>query len=193
MFKVAKRPHRATRENHMFARRSMMLNVTCRTSRRRFVSVASALTLGAVSTLMLAGVASAASPIVHQVSAGGPDGCVGIGLRPGCDSNYSLTVAEYADGSVSGTFTDRFVRGFGIHADIDCLAVDGHRAWASGVVTSGILVGEYILTSVQDNGTSANDPPDQVSRLTFGPEPLDCATQPDVELFDAPQGQINVR
>jgi hypothetical protein len=170
-----------------------MPNVRSRIHCRGLVNVVLALTLGAVSTLILASVASAATPIVHQVSAGGPDACAGIGAKPGCDSNYSLTAIEYADGSVSGNLTDRFTRGFGVHADIDCLAVEGDRAWASGVITSGPLAGLYILTSVQDNGTSANDLPDQISRSMIDPEPWDCTTQPDVELLDAPQGQVVVR
>jgi hypothetical protein len=170
-----------------------MPTVRSRIHCRRVVNVALAITVGAVSTLGLAGVASAASPIVHRVSAGGPDACAAIGARPGCDSNYSLTAVEYADGSVSGSLTDRFSRGFGSHADIDCLAVEGNRAWVSGVVTSGLFVGQYILASVQDNGTSANDPPDQISRSMFDPEPFDCTSLPDVELLDAPQGQVVVR
>ena len=160
---------------------------------RIVLSVALALTLGAVSTLVLASVASAASPIVHRVSAGGPDACAAIGARPGCDSNYSLTAIEFADGRVSGSLTDRFSRGFGVHATIDCLALEGNRAWVSGVVTSGLFAGQYILASVQDNGISANDPADQVSRTMFDSEPFDCTTQPDLELLDAPQGQVVVR
>jgi hypothetical protein len=169
-----------------------MPNIRSRIHRRGIVNVALALTLGAVSTLILASVASAATPIVHRVSAGGPDACAGVGARPGCDSNYSLSAIEHADGSVSGNLTDRFTRGFGVHADIDCLAVEGDRAWASGVITSGPLAGQYILTSVQDNGTSANDLPDQISRSMIDPEPWDCTTQPDIELLDAPQGQVVV-
>jgi hypothetical protein len=86
----------------------------------------------------------------------------------------SKSIESYADGSVSGQYTDRFANGDGFHAVIDCLVVDGNRVWVSGVITSGRftdpdtgevfdLAGLDVFTSVQDNGTSANDPVDQIS------------------------------
>ena len=43
------------------------------------------------------------------------------------------------------------------------------------------FAGLYVLTSVQDNGISANEPPDQVGLSIFDPEPFDCTTRPDVD------------
>jgi hypothetical protein len=49
---------------------------------------------------------------------------------------------------------------------------------------------------VRDTGTSANDPPDQIS-LTFFPPAIDpgvtCEDQPDLPLLDLVNGQVNVQ
>jgi hypothetical protein len=154
--------------------------------------------------LILTTMAWATGPVVHRVSAGGPDACVAFGFtHPGCDGNFSLSAREYADGSVSGQYTDRFANGDGFHAVIDCLVVEGNRAWISGVITSGRftdpvtgevfdLAGLFVLTSVQDNGTSANDPVDQISFSFINFEPIPCTEKPDLDLLDAPEGQVKV-
>jgi hypothetical protein len=110
---------------------------------------------------------------------------------------------QYADGSVSGQFIDRFWQGWGFHATIDCLYVDGNDAWVSGEITSGYFggedrIGEPISARVRDNGTSANDPPDQISYSHIGADGGDhphgtCDEQPDYEQLDVPQGQVVVK
>ncbi len=111
--------------------------------------------------------AAFAAGVTHRVTAGGPDICAAFGARPGCDANFSLGATQYADGSVTGEFVDRFGKGFGgTRAVIDCLSVVGNEAWVSGVNISGHadghdLTGLPISTRVVDNGTSTNDPPDQ--------------------------------
>jgi hypothetical protein len=108
---------------------------------------------------------------------------------------------QYADASVSGQFIDRFWDGRGFHAVIDCLYVDGNEAWVSGLITSGWLAGEPVSARVRDNGTSANDPPDQISYSHAGPTGGNhphgtCEDheelEPYYELFDTPQGQVVV-
>ncbi len=145
-------------------------------------------------------VALAESPTAHRVSAGGPDLCAAFGVQPGCDASFSLHAREFADGSVSGQYTDQFGGGFGgLHAVIDCLYVDGNDAWVSGVITQdtfsgdGSFVGTAISARVKDNGTSANDPPDQISFSQVGESAFNCTDHPDIDLYDAPQGQIIVR
>jgi hypothetical protein len=172
--------------------------------RRSVGPVVVASLVGAAIALILTTMAWATGPVVHRVSAGGPDACVEFGAEhPGCDGNYSLTAIEYADGSVSGQYTDRFARGDGFHAVIDCLVVEGDRAWVSGVITKGRftdpetgevfdLAGLYVLTSVQDNGTSANDPPDQISFSFIDFVETPCTETPDVDMLDAPEGQVTV-
>jgi hypothetical protein len=163
--------------------------------------------LVAVVALILTTMAFAQGPVVHRVSVGSPDACLALAgtTHPGCDGNFSFTAKEYADGSVSGQYTDRFANGDGFHAVIDCLVVDGNRAWVSGVITSGRftdpvtgevlnLAGLYVWTTAVDNGTSANDPVDQISFsfIDFVQTPCTDATELDAPLFDAPDGQVTV-
>jgi len=165
-------------------------------TRKRTTVVLMALTFMLVLVLMLAATASAAGkgPVVHRVSVGGPDACAADGLQPGCDANWSLVVIEYADGSVSGQFIDRW----GIHATIDCLSVDKNNAWVSGVITQGYRAGQPVSARVRDNGTSANDPPDEISFSHPGegweghPHGT-CDEQLGYELFEVPQGQVVVK
>ena len=171
-----------------------------KTKNRLFINL-TALTLMLVLVLILASTAIAGGkgPIVHSVTVGGPDICASFGLSPGCDASFSLQAQEYADGSVSGQYTDQFGHGNGgFHAVIDCLSVSGNQAWVSGVIThetfsgDGSFVGETVLTSVVDNGTSANDPLDQQSYSYISTD-FSCTDQPTVDLFDVPQGQVKVK
>ena len=141
--------------------------------------------------LLSAAPATFAGGVTHTVSAGGPDICQAVGLRPGCDANFSLSAIQYADGSVTGTFTDRFGRFGGAHGVIDCLSVVGNEAWASGVITSGLADGPWSIR-LRDSGTSANQPPDQFSLGHVGDRAIPCTAHPDYELFDAPEGQVTV-
>ena len=150
-------------------------------------------------SLLVTTVAAAGGRVTQRVSVGGPDSC---GESPGCDKNFSLMAIKYSDGRVSGQWTDQWGGGFGgFHANIDCLIIEGNDAWVSGVVTQGVfhdpesgedfdLAGVPVSTMVRDNGTSANDPADQIS-FAF-PEGFGfqvCTEQPAYPLFDAPQGQ----
>lgn len=169
-------------------------------TRKRLVVVLSALTMTLVVVLMLATTASAKGkgPIVHRVHVGGPDMCAAFGMSPGCDANWSLVAKEYADGSVSGQWTDQFGHGAGgFHAVIDCLSVVGNEAWVSGTITRGTdpdgsdLAGLPVAARVRDNGTSANDPPDQIT-FSYIDDDSPCTDHLEYPLFDAPQGQVKV-
>jgi hypothetical protein len=175
-----------------------------RITRKRLAGISSALTI--VLALVLATTASAGGPVAHHVSAGGPDACVAFGFEhPGCDGNFSLTAIEYADGSMSGQYTDRFAQGDGFHAVIDCVSVVGNEAWVSGVITQGTftdpdtgnvfdLTGLPVATRVRDNGTSANDPADQISFSVIGEGfAVPCTEHPLYDLFDAPEGQVTIK
>lgn len=155
-------------------------------------------------SLLLATVAAAGGPVTGRVIVGGPDVCAAFGESPGCDKNFSLVAIKYADGRVSGQWTDRFGGGLGgFHAEVDCLVTDGNDAWVGGVVTKGVIhdpeSGEdfdlssiRVSTMVRDNGTSANDPADQISFsfLEFDAPYRTCTEQPTYPLFDVPQGQV---
>lgn len=170
-----------------------------RVTRKRVVATTSALTVLVASILVGATMAWANGPVVHHVTAGGPDACIALGFEhPGCDANFSLVANQYADGDVSGQYTDRFANGDGFHAVVDCLVVIGNDAWISGVITQGRfdgidLAGLEVLTRVRDNGTSENDPPDQISLSFIDTELPDCTEQLDLPLQDTPQGQVIVR
>lgn len=169
-----------------------------------------------VLVLVLANTASAKpkNPIVHTVIAGGPDACAFLfEAHPGCDGNYSLQAFQYADGTASGQYVDRFANGNGMNAVIDCLTVEGNRAWISGTIIRGqysfvdddgveVVVdisGLDFVTSVQDNGTSANDAVDQISyswicEADFPENCLGPCTDKNegVFLFDSPDGDVIV-
>ena len=144
--------------------------------------------------LALAAAAWAGKPVVHSVTAGGPDLCSGITGKPGCNGNYSIVAKQFANGKVTGQYTDQFGHGNGgFHARVDCLSVVGNTAWIGGVITSGTYgaIGQRIVTRVQDNGTSANDPPDKISYSYLSN--VSCTTHFLTPLFDTPQGQVKVR
>jgi hypothetical protein len=145
--------------------------------------------------------ASVGSQVVHRATAGGPDLCAAFGAKPGCDANYSLHALERADGSVTGQYHDQFAQfpgfgGNGFHAAVNCLNVIGNQAWVSGVVTQSRipgLVGLDVVTTVVDNGRSANDPADQIS-FSFIGTGIDCNAAPafGLPLLSVPQGQVTV-
>ena len=145
--------------------------------------------------------ANVANPVVNHVSMGGADVCEALGLPTGCDANFSLTANLFADGSVSGQWQDTFAGGGqGIHVAIDCLNIVGNGAVIGGVITNGTAAGADVsgqraLTAIVDNGTSANDPPDQLS-FSFFPFPgLSCTTltPANFPLINLTHGPIVVR
>jgi hypothetical protein len=156
----------------------------------------SAFAIASIATLMLTATASARSPIAHTVKVGGPDACIAFGDGPGCDGNFSLSAILYADGSVTGRYTDRFSGGNGIHGVIDCVVVVGNEAWVSGVITQGNFEGDDLAglpftTRVRDNGASASDV-DEISTSHTGDE-TSCLEQADFDLLPISEGNVVVR
>ncbi len=143
-------------------------------------------------------------PVIHHASLGGADICEALGQPTGCDANFSLVANSYADGSVKGQWQDSFGGGSGIHVAVDCLNVIGNGAVVGGVITHGFgtcfggpcqdFEGERALTAVVDNGTSANDPADQLSFSFFPVGDLTCDlfVPGDFPLFDLAHGQVKV-
>ena len=131
------------------------------------------------------------SPILHRVSAGSPDAA-----GPGADANYSILATQRSDGTVTGQYTDQWKDGRGsIHVTVDCLHVVGNRAWVGGVVTGGTSgdLGQFILTMVEDNGTGAGDPPDQIAASYYTDGTITCEAAPELPLLPLHQGQVTVR
>jgi len=142
------------------------------------------------------------NPVIHRVSLGGADICEALGEPPGCDANFSLTAIEKLDGSVRGQWQDTFVGGGeGIHVAIDCMNVNDNWAIVGGVITHGTLGGFDVsglraITAVVDNGTSANDPPDQMSFSFIGNQAVsllgsDDCTELTLDDF-TPQFLVNI-
>ena len=147
-----------------------------------------------VCALALAPAAARGQGVVHHVSVGGHDQDP-VGHT---DANFSLVANQFSDGSVTGEYTDQFGQGQGgFHAQIDCLSVQGNEAWVSGFITSGTfgavdLTGLPVITRVQDNGKSANGPPDAIS-FSFIGNPALCTTRPNLPLVPMTDGQVTVR
>ena len=136
--------------------------------------------------------------IIHHASLGGNDACEAFGLPPGCDKNFSLVANMHADGSVSGQWQDGFAGDDGIHVSIDCMQFLGNAAIVGGYITHGTnggvdVTGLYAVTAVWDNGTSNNDPDDQISFSYMGVAPDFCGY--DIINFarnDLTRGQVKV-
>ena len=143
--------------------------------------------------------AFAKKTVVHHVSLGGADVCEALGLPTGCDANFSLVANVHSDGSVSGQWQDTFAGGQeGLHVAVDCINIVGNGAVIAGVITHGIagginVSGQRAITAVVDNGTSANDPPDQLSFSFFFDGDCSSLTPGDFPLFDLAHGQVKVR
>jgi hypothetical protein len=139
-------------------------------------------------SLLPATVASAKGPVVHRVSASARDPF----------ASFTLTAAIFADGSVSGQYTDQFPQiGGGFHAVLDCVSIVGNDVWVSGTIITGSadgqdLTGLPVATRVRDNGVSANDPPDDLS-FSFIGDPTPCTEHVDYPLYTSPQGQVVIR
>lgn len=141
--------------------------------------------------------------VTHRVSVGSSDSVI---FPPGTDANFSLIAIQRDGGTVNGQWHDQF-GGHGpgapfvgqfLHMEVTCLVVEGNEAWVSGpikVASTDLaeFVGTTAFTRVRDNGTSANDPPDQISFTFFGFDPeLDCEDRLDLDLFDLNNGEVKV-
>jgi hypothetical protein len=139
-------------------------------------------------------------PVVHHVAIGGPDVCTGFGAQPGCDANFSLVANQYADGSVSGQWVDRFSQNFGgggATVKVTCVAVEGSFAWVGGVVTSPASnAGTPAILRARDLGNSANDPPDRFLPLydpAFFGLSTNCLDEEFFFMLDAAEGQVVIK
>ena len=77
-----------------------------------------------------------------------------------------------------------------------------NQAWIGGVITNGSATGEYVtgrrvLTTVVDNGKSANDPPDEIS-FSYDYDainsPVRCTDKEELplQLLPMTDGQVTV-
>jgi hypothetical protein len=158
---------------------------------------------GLVAGGLLSTSSALANGITHRVSVGSSDADL---FPPGTDANFSLIATQRADGTVTGQWHDQFgghgpgaeLVGQFLHVEVNCLVVVGNDAWLSGTIKVASkdlaeFVGTTAFTQVRDNGTSVNDPADQVSFTFFGfPPDLDCEDMLDLPLFDLNNGEVKV-
>jgi len=143
-------------------------------------------------------VAAAVGGPIHRVVIGGPDVCSGFGAKPGCDANFSLLALQYADGSVSGQWIDRFSQNFGgggVFVEVDCVAIEGNTAWIGGVMTRPASeAGHRAITRARDLGTSYALEPDDRFLTVYNPEDIgvsaNCLDEQFLPLLNVPQGQV---
>ena len=102
---------------------------------------------------------------------------------------------------MSGQWEDQFGPGNGAeggyHIAVDCVSVLGNRAWIGGVITKAPAarqadIGTRALTSVEDNGTSANDPPDKISYTYSGLSTFFQCQHFSIPLFPLSGGEVKV-
>ena len=150
---------------------------------------------------LLLSTAAFAEPHCAIVTMGSADVDV-EGGPPNNWANLSFIAVLSCDYTVTGRLQDTFDGGVaGIHAELTCLVVEGNDAWMSGIITKvtpaatfgDLLVGQPIGIRVRDNGTSANDPPDESSFLFFTLDANDCLNKPNAQLFDLNNGQVQIR
>ena len=137
---------------------------------------------------------ASASRVVNRASVGSHDF-----VPPGVDANFSLIALLRADGTATGQYNDQFGHGNGgVHVVVDCLQVFGNRAWIGGIAKGDEnFEGQRVITEVEDNGTSANEPPDQISFSVVNPAQFglseDCRTMPPLPLFPLTSGEVKVQ
>ena len=150
---------------------------------------------------LLLSTAAFAAPPCAIVTMGGADVDFppGEASPPNNDRNLSLIARLGCDGTVGGRLTDTWAseENITLHATLDCLVVEGDDAWMSGFLTKvtpaviGDFAGVPVSIRVRDNGTSADDPPDQSSFVFLFAEAFECTEKPDYELFDL-HGQVQI-
>jgi hypothetical protein len=130
-----------------------------------------------VSTLMGAGLLLLAVAAPVGANAGDRAGGAGHFTEPAGWRTFSFTAGERPDGTSAGQAQVRGPFGDGdivLHLRIDCLAVSGDTAVATGTVEVRKLPegapfnpdGIYAIFAVQDNGEGAGAPPDRVTTLS---------------------------
>jgi hypothetical protein len=152
-----------------------------------------------VLTVILAVPTMAAAPTLHKVTGGG-----GVLMVTDGDEAFRSVgfTAQQIDesGGAKGEFVcclrnyDPKLR---IKADILYLAVDGNKAWLSGIITQSnvdwISVGDGMCFEVVDNGQGSKATGlDRISYINVGVDPADALLMYELPLLDFVKGNIQV-
>jgi hypothetical protein len=139
-----------------------------------------------------------AAPVLAQGD-GVANSATGSGhLRLGGElRTFAFSAIEREDGSVTGQAQNHNrLTGAAAHVDIDCLNVFGNVAIVSGTNENG----RVSIFAAEDNGESANDPPDRITLLItndpeFPPGVCMLVTPEDAAPFLMPieDGNVQVR
>lgn len=137
---------------------------------------------------------SASKRVVHSATGSG-HAIVGGKLR-----TFAFTARAYSDGSVKGQAQiynrSQPARS---HLTLNCLAVSGHTAYASGIIdrsTNPTFVGKSAIFAVRDNGEGRNAPPDLISLATVVFSGFTTCTDPAMQpapTITVERGNIQVR
>lgn len=159
------------------------------------------ITLGAALVVLAASVATA-------VGAAGSNGIVasvtgsGHVTFTGEQRTFTFTARKYADGSVKGEAQlNNRAQDRVFHMALDCLVVNGNKAFVGGVVDHSTIPGDVGLIwdfEVVDNGESTKDPVDQISLATIFTPQLTCTDgfvqgYLDTHLLSVESGNAQVR
>ena len=140
---------------------------------------------------------TAFAQVCDSVTVGSTD-VVFLGTPPDNDTNLSMVAIRFCDGAVKGQWQDTFGKGaFAILIDVTCLAVDNNNAWVSGVIkraNRGLerVIGNTVITRVQDNGNAANGGIDKASFLFEAGDDQDCLLKPPLPLSDLSNGEVRI-
>lgn len=135
-------------------------------------------------------VPSAGAAVVQSVTGNGHL------VSPTVSRTYTVSVLKLADGTVTGWFhvNQRGRGGAHVRVAVDCLHVNGNRAWAGGVVVDAFdpaNIGLPYSFRVVDNGEGGNAAPDEI--VTVRHSWLDCTTEWDLGTRPLTSGNLQVR
>ena len=151
--------------------------------------------VGVLGCIMCASAAYSAAP-VERVVGGGNNDALGF-LGPG-NWTYGYNAQMDENGVVTGEAEFHRLDLFNIkvHVGIDCLVVDGNRAWISGFITQSAnnlqLIGVPVGWTVLDNGQGADALPDESSEVFDFSGGFSCEDMLNLPLQPWPNGNIKV-
>jgi hypothetical protein len=116
-------------------------------------------------------------------------------IGEGTDRTVTLSILKHADGSVDGWYR-ALTRGPGgaqVTVRMECLHVQGNRAWAGGTIVEAANpanIGRPVSIRVVDNGEGEHALPDELGGIW---EYHDCGSMPDLDTRGLLIGNISIK